>query len=144
MTGYRNDVTQPLDSSFYYLYRFNGLSWTIIDSTLQGTGQNRFGPELTVIDGKLYSGGDGVWERTGNSWTRLSAESWNASVGGSGRNNLFACCIMATLYHYNGSDWKRIILPLSEDVTLYDMWTDGQEAFIVGHNGYRTFIAHGK
>jgi hypothetical protein len=144
MTGYRNDVTQPLDSSFYYLYRFNGLSWTIIDSTLQGTGQNRFGPQVTVIDQKLYSGSGGVWEWTGNGWNRLFNGSWNFRVGGSSRDNLFACGGMASLYHYNGSDWKKIDLPVSDEVAFYDVWTDGREAFIVGHDGNRTFIAHGK
>jgi hypothetical protein len=144
MTGYRNDVTQPLDSSFYYLYRFNGLSWNIIDSTLQSTGQNRFGPQVTVIDQKLYSGSGGVWEWTGNGWNRLFNGSWNFRVGGSSRDNLFACGGMASLYHYNGSDWQKIPLPVSEDVAFYGIWTDGRETFVVGDDGNTTYVAHGK
>jgi hypothetical protein len=51
---------------------------------------------------------------------------------------------MASLYHYDGSDWRKINLPVSDEVAFYDIWTDGREAFIVGHDGNRTFIAHGK
>jgi hypothetical protein len=146
MTGYVNDIVQPIDSNFYYLYRFNGMSWSIKDSVIQtyNSPSFGFGDQLIVIDRELYSGGNGVWQWTGYGWNKLFTESWLYYLGGSNENNLFACGGMATLYHYNGSDWKRITLPLSTDVALYGVWTDGREAFIVGHDGNRTFIARGK
>ncbi|MGD0337220.1 MAG: hypothetical protein ABSB78_00375 [Bacteroidota bacterium] len=144
MAGYRNDVTQPLDSSFHYLYRFNGSSWDIIDSTLQGTSQANFGPQLTLIDHQMYSAGGGVWKWIGNGWNKLFDEEWIYHVGGSSANNLFACGGLATLYHYNGTDWKKLALPINQDVAFYTVWTDGVEAFIIGNDGYKTYIVHGK
>jgi hypothetical protein len=146
MTGFRNDVVQPIDSNFYYLYRFNGSSWNIIDSAVQtvGSSQLKFGYQPVVIDHKLYFGGEGVWEWTGSGWIKLFDDAWNYRVGGDRPDNLFACGGLNRLYHYNGSDWKRISLPLSEDIGFYGIWTDGREAYVVGNDGNRTFIAHGK
>jgi hypothetical protein len=146
MLGTERNMSQPNDTTIYYLYHFNGNNWSILDSYVETSNSPApgFGTILCTVDNKLYSVWVGIYEWNGAGWTKLLNDEWIYKVGGVSSTNFFACGGMATLYHYNGSDWKRITLPLSTDVAFYGIWTDGREAFIVGHDGNRTFIAHGK
>ena len=37
------------------------------------------------------------------------------------------------IYHYNGTDWKEIEQLTSPKADYWAVWTDGKEAFVVGH-----------
>ena len=146
MTGYRNDVVQPRDTAFYYLYHFNGSMWSVVDSSYATTtlDARKFGVILKAIDGTLYSAGDKLFKKEGDNWTIMNDDPLIFSLGGSSKNNIFAAGINAVVYHYNGSDWKKIIVKEGFQEPIYDVWTDGTEAFMVGHDGSQTYVIHGK
>lgn len=70
-------------------------------------------------------------------------------LGGSGANNILGVGWRdgPLVYHWDGANWDEIKLPqglLPNDVELYNAWTNGREAFIVGNNGGVSYILHGK
>ncbi|HCY76607.1 MAG TPA: hypothetical protein DHV28_11870 [Ignavibacteriales bacterium] len=146
MVGGRNDVVQPLDTSFYYLYQFDGSQWTVVDSSYITNNDNvrNFGVQLKTIGGELYSASDRLFKKEGNKWEIINDDPLIFSLGGSSSNNIFGAGINATVYHFNGSDWKEITIKEGFQEPIYDIWTDGTEAFMVAMDGIRTFVIHGK
>lgn len=146
MVGYRNDVVQPLDTSFYYLYHFNGNDWLVEDSSYITSNINarKFGVILDSFGGEFYGAGDMLFKKTGNDWSIINNDPLIFSLGGSSSNNIFCAGINGTIYHYNGVDWKKIIIKENFTEPIYDIWTEGNEAFFVAHDGARTYIIHGK
>jgi len=71
-------------------------------------------------------------------------------AGRNGPNNIIAAGRNAEgplVYHWDGNNWLEIKLPeglVPTEVLLYDVWTNGREAFIVGNNGAVTYVLHGK
>lgn len=105
----------------------------------------KFGQQLFSIKGIIYSSSaNGVYVKNGKDWTKVLDDGWVRFMGGNDVNNLFAVGGLETIYWYNGSVWKRITVPDIGDTPLYGVWTDGKETFIVGNDGTRTYILHGK
>ena len=146
ITGYRNDVVQPLDSTFYYLYHFDGTACSVVDSACITVGNiiPKFGSRLATVDGSLYSADGGVYKKEDGSWIRMFYSPGIIRVGGSSADNLFCVGLYGQIYHYNGQDWQRIIPQDGFEVPLCDIWTDGTEAFAIGYDGYKTYVLHGK
>jgi hypothetical protein len=146
MTGYRNDVISPIDSTFYYLYHYDGLAWSIIDSACITIGASniKFGELLKTIDGQLYSEKHALFILDGGSWTKLFEDPYVISFGGNRRDNIFCIGGYGTVFHYNGTDWQRIVIAPNFQEHLYDVWTDARETFMITHDGYQTYIIHGK
>ena len=146
MIGYRNDVVPPLDTSFYYLYNFNGNQWSIVDSTYNTNDHSvrEFGAILKTIGGELYSASDRLFKKVGNDWIIINDDPLVFSLGGSNSNNIFAAGLYGTVYHFNGSDWKKIIIKGGFQENIYDIWTDGTEAFMIASDGGQSYIIHGK
>lgn len=146
MVGGRNDVVQPIDTSFYYLYNFNGSQWNIIDSSYVTNTEYvwHFGVILKVMGGELYSAGDRLFKKNDDVWDIINDDPLLFSLGGSSPNNIFGAGINATVYHFNGSDWKKITIKGEFQEIITDIWTDGTEAFMVATDGVKTFVIHGK
>lgn len=149
MVGARNNVVQPIDTSFYYLYHFNGNSWSVVDSSYWTTTviAIKFGAILKTIDGALYSAGNKLYRQEGDNWIIMNDDPSIFSIGGSSNHNLFAAgtrvgvgiSATPTIYNYNGSDWEKI--PLEGYVgDISDIWTDGTETFMVDG----AYVIHGK
>lgn len=140
--GHVDDNAPPVDSAGSYLFQFNGSRWNKIDSVMLtpnppparigGSGVYTFG-------GTLYTLGGGIYRREGPAWARLVT----GSVGHmqqSGANHILA--VGQSVLHFNGIDWKEFsaLYP----VYGYDCFADGKEIFIVGNNGWQSFVIHGK
>lgn len=146
MVGGRNDIVQPIDTSFYYLYHFNGSQWNVIDSSYLTNTKYiwNFGVILKNIGGEYYSASDRLFKKEGNKWVIINDDPLIFSLGGSSSKNIFGAGINATVYHFNGSDWKEITIKEGFQEPIYDIWTGGTEAFMVAMDGIRTFVIHGK
>ena len=146
MVGGRNDVVQPIDTSFYYLYHFNGSQWNVIDSSYLTNTEYvwHFGVRLKAIGGDLYSASNKLFKKEGSGWKIINDDPLIFSLGGSSSDNIYGAGINGTVYHFNGSDWKKIIIREGFQEPIYDVWTDGTEAFMVATDGRVTYVIHGK
>ncbi len=57
--------------------------------------------------------------------------------------------IRNAVWHYNGSSYRRLTLPIDENIRLLDLWTEGTEVFLLGatitSDGRQvTTITHGR
>ncbi len=148
--GFINDITPPADTGSYFLYRFNGASWNVIDSvviTSSYVGPIKFGQKLFSINGVLYTSfGNGVQVYAAESWNSISGNTNIAYLGGNDVNNLFGLGANGTVNWYNGKSWTQLNIPFSSGVTLSSVWSNGQEVFIVGYDigGHNSYIIQGR
>jgi hypothetical protein len=137
--------TQPINSYSVFDYS-NSLKWFRLDSTERGWINSQFGIANLFYDSnkRLYSVGYGIFERTGNSWKKIvNSDLSIRRISGNSANNLFAVG-QSGIYHYNGTDWYKYTQFFDTSIIWSGVWTDGSEVFIVGNNGQKTFILHGK
>jgi hypothetical protein len=146
MVGYRNDVIQPIDTSFYYLYHYNGSQWSVVDSNYITNDNYRwnFGVIIKTIGGELYSASDRLYKKEANGWKIINDDQLVFSLGGSGANNVFCATTTGTLYHFNGTDWQIIVVKGGFQLPIYDIWTDGTEAFMIASDSRQSYVIHGK
>ncbi|MGC8898416.1 MAG: hypothetical protein ACP5ON_09325, partial [Bacteroidota bacterium] len=151
VTATKPDQVSPIDTTFIYLYHFDGERWQREDSLLLTAGFKRwdFGPKLRVIGSALYSAGGGVFRRQTGSWMRLLDDKDIGSVAGVSEDNLFAAGAHGKVYHYNGIDWYLYRELPGFDTFNSAVWTDGREVFVVEEivgAGYQTIslILHGR
>ena len=143
---YASTVVEYADSLRCNLLKFSGPNWNKIDSfTVIFTNMVwKFGHSLyQTPTGILYSSGYGVYKKDGNSWQRLFYNEYPLHLGGSSDQNIFAVGDFGRIYHWNGVDWKRLV-EIELNIQFTSAWTNNVETFIVGNNGYKTFIIHGK
>ncbi len=50
----------------------------------------------------------------------------------------------AALSHINPAGWYRYTQFADPAINYYGVWTDGREVFVVGNDGRKTYILHGK
>lgn len=145
--GRMQDATGNNDTAAYYLYRFDGTSWTVADSSMQilGNPPHKFGGFLNVVDGRLFSVGQGVFERQSAGWVRLYSVVWPlVSLAGTHQTSLFATGTNSQIWHFNGTDWYRYPQFQGSDVDFLSLWANGETIFVVGNDGARTFVAQGR
>ncbi len=142
ITGYK-DSAQP----FEYLYHFNGSKWSIIDSSYISDYDFvwKFGVNLKTIGGSLYSYYYKLYKKEENNWVKINDNLIN-TLGGSASDNLLAAGVddNGTVNHYNGSDWKKLIIKEGFYQRMIDIWTDETETFMVANDVSQTFVIHGK
>ncbi|HWP81786.1 MAG TPA: hypothetical protein VNN76_03920 [Bacteroidota bacterium] len=147
MTGFRNDVTQPHDTTAYFLYHYNGVSWTVEDSVILTvfSSTQSFGSQLKGIGTSLFSANNGLWRKAGNSWVKLRDREV-FRVAGTSEENILSIDSGGKVYHYNGIDWYQLRQFENPDSELRGIWTDGNEVFIVGfiQGGLKGIVWHGK
>jgi hypothetical protein len=146
MMGYRNDVTPPTDTAAYLLYRFDGSSWSIVDSIVQVLGfpPAQFGLVLGAVASEMYSLSASVYRLTSGTWQLLFTESdpLNA-IHGTGRDNFVAVGLGTLVIHYNGSNAYRFPQFPAGGVDFYSVWANQEHIFVVGNDGLKTFVARG-
>jgi hypothetical protein len=140
--GHVGDDVPPVDSSGSFLFRFDGSSWSKIDSVMRtpNAPPARLGISIYSFAGTLYSSSPNVYQRTGTSWTKLV----DAQVGHlfqSATNNIVG--VGREVWHFNGYDWQQFS-ELGSTNHGSDCYSDGKEIFIVGNDGFKSAIIHGK
>jgi hypothetical protein len=138
--GHVSDDVPPVDSSGSFLFQFNGSSWSKIDSVMRtpNAAPPHMGIGVYAYGSVLYTLGPNVYRRSGSGWMKLA----DGAVGHlcrSGENNIFA--VGREILHYNGIDWRNFT-EFSQG-SWFDCFTDGNEFFAVGNDGWKSTILHG-
>jgi hypothetical protein len=99
--------------------------------------------------GQIYSVGDGgAFAKRQQGWEKLVDTQHGSllDIFGTSNMNIFTVGTGRMVFHYNGTDWQRLtqLESLTNSYYFSGVWTDGNEAFIVGTNGYMSFVLHGK
>jgi len=141
------DKDNQRDSTQYFMYHFNGSSWSPIDSSYEfpGYSQERFGFNLWGTTINIYSAYQKVYKKTGSSWTSiLNTGLPFYSIFGTDDNNILVGGYGNQIYHFNGTDWFQF--KQLSDATKFctSIWCNDKEAFIVSGDGSKTWIFHGK
>lgn len=146
MLGYRNDAVDPIDTIFNYMYNFNGSQWSVVDSSYITPYDyvRNFGDIVKAIDGTMYSAGDRMFKQEGDGWVIINDDPLIFSLGGSSAQNIFAAGLYGTVYQYNGTDWAKLTIKEGFQEDIYDVWTNGTEAFMIATDGSSSFVIHGK
>ena len=146
MVGGRNDAVDPIDTSFYYLYNFNGSQWSVVDSSYITPYDYvwNFGVILKAIGGTMYSASDRMFKKEADGWVIINDDPLIFSLGGSSTENIFAAGLYGTVYQYNGTDWAKLTIKEGFQEHMFDVWTDETEAFMIASDGSSSFVIHGK
>ncbi len=147
MVGSRADTQPPTDTTFYLLYRFDGIAWSIMDSSVQTASSPvpRFGVHLKVINGSLFSVYPGVYKKTDGQWQLLfDGVSPIVDICGLNANSIFAVGRSGGVYHYNGSDWHWFSLLTAPQIAYFSAWQDESVIVAVGNDGFQTYVLIGK
>jgi hypothetical protein len=91
--------------------------------------------------GKLYRTWSGVSYLDSVKWRDMGLSGFTRGVFGTSEDNLFA--VGTSVWHWNGSNWYEYTNVPSQQFTMFKMWTDGREVFIVGTDGTNSYILHG-
>jgi len=145
LTGHTSFVDLS-DTKAYLLKRENS-SWVKIDSS----GIYTYKLYRNSSGELYYAGPRGIFKNVGNQWTNVfTTNQYIADMSASSSDNIFAAGQggQNKIYHYNGTDWKEIEELSLPDADYWAVWTDGTEAFVVGHiydaPYQKTVIWHGK
>lgn len=132
----------------YYFVSYKNDTWTVIDSLIDNN-MDKWGFYLWYSPaGNLYSFYKNIYKWDGNNWDKiLQTNSRIIKMFGTSDNNIFAVGSGASVYHFNGIDWKKINELFLPSVGYSGVWTDGIETFIVGTtiiSPIKSVIWHGK
>ncbi len=146
-TALKLDLVEPRDSVAYYLYHYDGLKWSIIDSTVDSPYAPRphFGNYLANIGGKLYSAKRGAFKYEHGKWIKIHSDLLISRIFGTSENNIFATGNHGTIYHFNGDDWQKL-KPVNglENCFIQGTWSDCKEVFFLAMDGKNSYIIHGQ
>lgn len=130
-----------------YLLHWTSNVWAVVDSFTEGVTPATFGHlDIEEIGGKLYSVGRGVFVTDGDRWSQIyGGTSANlTAIHGTRKEHMFAVGSNGTVVHFNGQDWQRITIPGGFTFTLSGVWCTEDEVFVLGNDGSKTFVYHGK
>jgi hypothetical protein len=130
-------------------------TWQLIDIQIETnySSSPRFGSNglYSPQAGIFYSCGYlGVFRWEANKWVKVfSPIASLIGIEGNSPTNILTVGWRdgPVAYHWDGVSWEDLKLPhglIPQDVALYDVWTNGKEAFIVGNNGAVSYVLHGK
>lgn len=135
-----------------YLVKRDQNGWSVIDTGIIEPGRHDikwgyndlwFSPE-----GTLYSVGHGVFRWNGMEWERIfDRESGFISIYGTHDSNIFVVGNFGKVYHFNGIEWYSFDEFRADDVLFTDVWTAGEEVFVVGYTlsfPMKTIVLRGK
>ncbi len=144
--GGHNDYIQPLDTTFYYFYEYDGQNWTVLESALDYP----YAPKLPFgfrlwgdEQNNLYSvGSDGLYKRENNSWLHLRDETFY-TINGTAWNNIFVGGWSNRLLHFSGNDWFLYEEFLDNSKEIFAIWCNRTSVFVIGVAGNQSFIYRG-
>ncbi|HKI77379.1 MAG TPA: hypothetical protein VKA26_02440 [Ignavibacteriaceae bacterium] len=141
LTGFKPGSPQP----FEYLYKYNGSQWSMIDSVYSSANTWTFGVHLETIGNEIYSYYPYLYKMGGNETIKIN-EKLTTSLGGTASDYLFASGSYddGTINYYNGVVWNELVIKEGFYRRFDDIWTDGNEMFLVANDGNKTYLVHGK
>ncbi|MDP2208489.1 MAG: hypothetical protein Q8K98_06915 [Bacteroidota bacterium] len=133
---------------YHVLLRYNGFSWSVIDSVSVMSYSYPFGvARLGSISGTMYSLADGVYSLRGGVWKQeLTTNSPLQCLYASSSTNAFVVGQNSLIYHYDGQTWQQLMNIVDDGWWFTGVWNSEKEAFIVGYDagGYKTIVLRGK
>lgn len=133
----------------YLLLGYESDKWAVKDSSfIYNSSRLWMSPS-----GALYATGLSFYRRNGNEWENILDAAntlWSFGVHGTSDDNLFLVGRTnhntSSVYHYDGKDWFSYEELELAGVTFYDVWTEGNEVFIVGTDSSKpwSIVVHGK
>jgi hypothetical protein len=137
------------DTTFRNLWHWNGGVWSVVDSFPQVSGQPaRFGVRTVwSLLAITYTSGEGFFRRDGTGWDLIvpaTGSGYLNGVYGTVSNSLFVVGDGGAMFHVGAEDWYRYPPLAGTAVNFQGVWTDGREAFVVGNDGIRSYVLHGK
>jgi len=107
--GGHHDYRQPLDTTYYYFYKYDGQSWEILQAALDYPSSPRlpFGSHLWGNQNLYSIGGDGFYEFMNEEWRRIGNFEALRAIHGTAENNFFIGGYNSQIFHYNGQDWHE-------------------------------------
>ena len=135
-------------SYHYYFLERRGESWVVLDSLFDYSANDLW----TIPSGEMFYTGDHVYKWTGDSWARFIdwQECGYSGISGTDENNLIVVGYSSVggthgvAFHYNGVGLYRFDELQLPGVIYTEVWTDGEEVFILGVITNKTIIVHGK
>jgi hypothetical protein len=142
-------VPPPHDTTFRYLWNWNGGVWSIVDSFPQVPGHtDRFGTRsVWSLLAIMYTTGQGLFRRDGSSWDLLvpgAGSGYLNAVYGTVNSSLFAVGDGSGVFQISPAGWYRYPRFADPAINYYGVWTDGREVLVVGNDGRETYLLHGK
>ena len=137
------------DTTFRYLWHWNGGVWSIADSFPQVAGHaDRFGTRsVWSLLAITYTSGQGVFTREGSAWDRIvpgAGSGYFNAVYGTVSSSLFVVGDGSAVFHLDPAGSYRFAQFADPAINYHGVWTDGREVFVVGNDGRKTYILHGK
>jgi hypothetical protein len=147
MIGYVHENNIARTTRYFFAKRQE--RWTVADSFWTGPGHNeiKFGEADLWMSpsGTLFSCGGGVHRWNGSRWEMLFDHPNRLSgMAGTSDDNIIIVGHFGTVLHYNGRDLYQFEERRFPTVLYSSVWTDGQEVFVVGYDGTKSIILHGK
>ncbi len=143
-----NNVPQGTVTKLYYR-NLNGV-WSLIeDKYISGADydDNGLGRGVLSIGNRLFTGNRGLWERIQNGWIKRLSMQYFGGGCFIAEDNIWVYSNVQ-IWHYNGKDWKQIIIPQLQNYPggfLYGRgWSDNKEIFLSLHYNSKTYIVHGR
>ncbi len=135
--------------SWKYLLRLTPMGYSILDSTYDAVGNlTRFGTAgIWGTQTKTYSWGTGLYEKSGDSWNLIFNPQYQlADVKGVSDQSLYAVGLSGSVYLYDGESWNRPAgLPyIPPAIDLASVWLNSSEVFILGYDGWYSYVYHYK
>jgi hypothetical protein len=132
-----------------YLWHWNGGVWSVADSFAQVAGSpDRFGSRsVWSLLGITYTCGMGLFKRAGTGWDNIipgGQSGYLNAIYGVANNSLFVAGDGSALFHINETGPYRYPAFTDPAINLYGVWMGGGEAFVVGNDGRRTYVLHGR
>jgi hypothetical protein len=137
------------DTTVWSLLHWDGNSWTTqIQFNEDYYTPDKFGTySIHYISGTYYSAGRGYYKKVGSTWDRIYYNE-NRPVfldfAAIGESDVFVVGDRGLVYHYNGGDWYQFTQFNSINIMFGGCWRTERDVFIVGHNGNKTVVLHGK
>jgi len=144
----------PWGKDTIYIFMFANSVFKMIDYTT--ITQRKFGGGLFVLGSKLKTMTNGIIGTTVKTDGSIDTNSWGREFTTPSffreryvqtSKNVFAVGQLNLSYHYNGTDWKQLIISVPNNTVdphalLWGVWTDGNEVFICDtQNG---IVYHGR
>ena len=110
--------------------------------------QDRFGTRAVwSLLAVVYTVGDGLYRKNLSAWNMLIPSSGSgdlSAVNGAVNSSLFVVGDGSAVFQVGPSDFYRYPAMTDPGVKYTGVWTNGREAFIVGSDGKKTYVLHGK
>jgi hypothetical protein len=136
--------------TYHYFLQLRENRWAVVDSfpdSFRTSGADKWGfvDLWATPSGNLYSlGPTGIWRWNEIRWIKML--DWNGGplqrIWGYSDHNFFVSGYR-TLLHYNGTDFYQYP-SVTGDMVYWGIWGSGNELFVVGNDGSKSYVFHGR